>query len=806
MDARDSHALVGRAHELAELDVALERVAAGTPWFMQIVGEPGIGKSRLLFELCRRGEDRGYLVLDGRAAEFERDVPFGLIVDALNDYFGSLDPAMLRALEGDPLRELASIFPSLPRPNGAEDSSGQGAERYRLHYAVRNVLERLTEPQPMVLALDDVHWADAASVEMLTHLLRRFRGPLLTAVAYRATRTRHLVALDATARSGRGSRLDLTPLSSAEAARLIGSDADEATRSLLYRESGGNPFYIEQLARTGHLRSLRESRISQRPRDAVPRAVIAAINEELIAVSAQSRLVLEAAAVAGESFEPELVAAIAERDVPTALAAIDELLHVDFIRPTDAPRRFRFRHPIVRRAVYDGMPRGWQIGAHARAAAALATAHAPAAVRAHHVEGSATPGDEQTIALLVQAGHEAASRAPETAGRWLLAARRLLPGGATDERRMALLAEAASALTFAGAYDEALGVLDEASGQLPEERVDERAKLVAKVALAKRMSGHPFDSRRLVEQTLTALPAHSAGALALTLELALDHYWRGEFPQMHAVARDVFPRSRDREDQLFASWAAALCSIASTSLGRLEEGRDELREAATRCAAVSDAALAAQIDVAGYVAQAASALERIDDALEHARRGLRVAQLTGQSPLIPGLIVLEANALFMKGRIAEAAAVADTATDAAVLTGNDQVAVWALWADAMVSSSAGDISRALASAREAVTRSERLTETYFSSLSRLHLASALLAAGGGRNMCCAAIAAGTRARCRRGSSVGAAARSRTSPGPGPRRRIAIRTAPTRPGTARRCALSGPRDRAPAGGRPGDDGS
>ena len=87
----------------------------GEPWFVQIVGEPGIGKSRLLAELCRRGEDRGYLVLDGRAAEFERDIPFGLIVDALNDYLGSLEPAVLRALDEDVLRELASVFPSLPR-------------------------------------------------------------------------------------------------------------------------------------------------------------------------------------------------------------------------------------------------------------------------------------------------------------------------------------------------------------------------------------------------------------------------------------------------------------------------------------------------------------------------------------------------------------------------------------------------------------------------------------------------------------------------------------------------------------------
>jgi ATP/maltotriose-dependent transcriptional regulator MalT len=108
---------------------------------------------------------------------------------------------------------------------------------------------------------------------------------------------------------------------------------------------------------------------------------------------------------------------------------------------------------------------------------------------------------------------------------------------------------------------------------------------------------------------------------------------------------------------------------------------------------------------------------------------MRLAQSTGQSPFIPGQLVLETNALFMKGRIAEAVAVAETATDAAVLTGNNQFAMWALWADAMACSVAGDTARALSSAREAAARAESMAETFFSSLSRLHLAAALNAAG-----------------------------------------------------------------------------
>ncbi len=723
MDARQ---LVGRARELADIEAALERLATGQPWLVQIVGEPGIGKSRLLGELCRRGENRGYLVLEGRAAEFERDIPFGLIVDALNDYLASLEPATLRALEEDVVRELASIFPSLPREDSRIEDRAQSAQRYRVHYAIRGVLERLTARQPMVLALDDVHWADPASLEVLAHVLRRFRGPLLTAVAYRHTPTRLLSALEAAARAGSGTRIELVPLSTEDAGRLFGAELDES----LYRESGGNPFYIEQLVRARHGRQSHAPRQLGPADGAVPRAVIAAIDEELAAVTELSQVTLQAAAVAGEPFEPELVAAIAEEPLPSVLAAIDELVEVDFVRPTDAPRRFRFRHPIVRRAVYDGMPQGWKLGAHARAAAALSAAHAPASVRAHHVEQSATVGDEHAISLLVQAGRDAAPRAPETAGRLLLAATRLLPPGGDEERRLSLLAEAASALTYAGAYDEALAVLEEAGALLAPERAAERARLVARIAFAKRMSGRPLESRTLIERALASVPSESEGGLGLTLELALDHYWRGEFEPMYEIARRVSGRARGSEERLlFATWAAALCSVASTSMSRLADGLRELGEAQEMCHALPDEQLTEHIDVAGYIAQAASALERTDDALEHARRGLRLAQTTGQSPFVPGLLVLETNALFMKGRIADAVGVADTATDAAVLTGNDQFAVWALWADAMVCSAAGDTVRALASARDAAARAECVSETFFSSLSRLHLAAALNAAG-----------------------------------------------------------------------------
>ena len=112
----------------------------------------------------------------------------------------------------------------------------------------------------MLLALDDVHWADAASVEVMTHLLRRFRGPLLMAVAYRhaptrlARRARGQLPAPA---SGPGSSSRRSARRRRQ--RLIGASVDERTRAMLYRESGGNPFYMEQLARSGHATGVRHA-------------------------------------------------------------------------------------------------------------------------------------------------------------------------------------------------------------------------------------------------------------------------------------------------------------------------------------------------------------------------------------------------------------------------------------------------------------------------------------------------------------------------------------------------------------------
>src|SRR5947207_7744185 len=164
--------LVGRADELDGLDQVLAELDRGRSGAIELVGEPGIGKTRLLAELSARAEERGQLVLAGSAAELERDLPFSVFVDALDEYLQGLEPTRLAALDDDVRTELAHVFPSLSRLASGRAVAVQH-ERYRSHRAIRQLLEQLATRKPFVLVLDDFHWADSASAELLGALLRR---------------------------------------------------------------------------------------------------------------------------------------------------------------------------------------------------------------------------------------------------------------------------------------------------------------------------------------------------------------------------------------------------------------------------------------------------------------------------------------------------------------------------------------------------------------------------------------------------------------------------------------------------------
>jgi predicted ATPase len=149
--------LVGRAEELSSLDRVLAELDRDRSAAILLVGEPGIGKTRLLAELAARADARGHLVLTGSASELERDLPFSVFVDAIDEYLRGLPPNRFAFLDDDVRTELAHVFPSLTTLASGQQVALQD-ERYRSHRAVRSLLEQLAPAQPLVLVLDDLHW------------------------------------------------------------------------------------------------------------------------------------------------------------------------------------------------------------------------------------------------------------------------------------------------------------------------------------------------------------------------------------------------------------------------------------------------------------------------------------------------------------------------------------------------------------------------------------------------------------------------------------------------------------------------
>ena len=205
-------------------------------------------------------------------------------------------------------------------------------------------------------------------------------------------------------REERATRLALAPLSGAGGAELVGEAA-----AAIYPAERRQPV-LPRAARSRPRPSASDRR--HLCGAFVPPAVSAAMATELAALAPPARRLLDSAAVAGDPFEPGLAAEVAELPEPEALEALDELLGSALVRQAGAPRRFAFRHPVVRHAVYEATPPGWRLGAHAPRRARAGTQGAGPVERAYHVEHAARPGDEDAIGLLAAAAGELQSPAP----------------------------------------------------------------------------------------------------------------------------------------------------------------------------------------------------------------------------------------------------------------------------------------------------------------------------------------------------------------------------------------------------------
>jgi DNA-binding NarL/FixJ family response regulator len=723
-------AIVGRTRELELLDHVLEDSSAGSPQLVLVTGEPGIGKTALLMELSRRADERGCLVLQGSAAEFEAELPFGLIVDALDEYLESLDPRAFNRLATEDLAELAGVFPALRSLDKGSDVPTTAAERYRAHRAVRDLIECLAVTQPLVLVLDDLHWADAASLELTSHLLRRPpRARMVLAIAFRAGQAQAVETTIAAACRGSKTvrRVSLGPLEPADAEALVDLP-DQADRERLYRASGGNPFYLLELARI-HGEGRHGSSSLDDDLD-VPSAVMAAIGGELDRLSAPARCMAEAGAVVGDPFDLDLAVATASLAAADGLAAMDELTSCDLVRPANVPRRFLFRHPLVRRAAYESCAAGARLAAHERCADALAAQGAPAAMRAHHVQHAARHGDLAAIAVLRDAGEASAERAPASAARWFELALRLLPESASEEERVPLLMALAAALAATGRLEDSRAALLEGLAVMTDDEQEPRLKLIGMCAsLEQRLGRHEEAHTRLVTALAPLSDSRSPHAVELMIHLAHGDLYRMDFDSMREWAERARSTAQSLENFPLAAASTALLAVADASSGAVSEARAQCSQAAARVDVLSDDELAHRLDALANLCTAELYLHRYDQAAAHAKRGLAIGHATGQADLSPVLIPVLANILHMWGKISESAELLDETIEAARLSGNVEGLGWGLLGQAFTAVAAGDIELALTAAKESVELTRALDDSLVSTNAGVALAHALYESG-----------------------------------------------------------------------------
>ncbi len=657
-------ALVGRAREREAIAAALQALVAGREGIVAVEGEPGIGKSRLLAHLTATAAAARCLVLEARASEFETDLPYALFAEALRSTGG------------------------LPRIVG---------DRHAMHAAVRDLLGAMAGvagSAPLVICLDDVQWADPASSDLLATLVRReHEVPVLLAVAARSGQLPAPVAaaLGAALREDRVTQLLLEPLTAAEAVELVGE-----VGAAIYADTGGNPFYLEQLARAAP-----EARPSAAPPGdgSVPPAVAAALAGELAGLTPAARRLLDAAAVTGDPFEPGLAGEVAELADDAARDAIDELVDRGLLRAATVPGRFAFRHPIVRHAVYVAAPSGWRLGAHARASEALGRSGAGPVRRAHHVEVSAQTGDETAIELLDAAATELQAPAPATAARFQAAALRLLPDRAgLHPRRARMAARLADAQAAAGDAEAARVTLVAALRTAPD---DDRLALTVALANQEWWLGGHEGARRRLQVALADLPARpSPDRIRLRLALGLMALLACDLDDALAETGDARDDARSIGDPVFELAALAGGAVASV-LAAHPDGPQRLAESAAALERLTPDQLATRLPALWMHGRAYRVLGRFDEARSSLRRGALIAAETGRERLMLMLMAEGALTLVERGALMEAVETGEDAVDRARFSGNQRMLLWALSALSTARLAEGDVSAALRHAGEA---------------------------------------------------------------------------------------------------------
>ncbi len=669
--------LVGRDAEVARLRAAVERAAGGQPATVLVAGEAGIGKTRLVTEAVDHAAGLGAVALAGGCLDVGEGVlAYAPMVEALRPLAGLLGPAELERVLGGAGEELARLVPEL----GPRDAAGPGGplEPSRLFELLLGMLHRIAERAAVLLVVEDLHWADQSTRDLLGFLVRNLRAGVALVMTCRSDELGPghplRLFLAELSRGGRAERLELGRLGRREVAELVtgilgGPPSPGVAREILAR-SEGNPFFAEELL------------AARREGTGLPPALRDLLLARVDARPEPVRRMLAAAAVAGSRVDHELLAAATGQDDGQLVPLLREAVARHLLAVDEVGGGYVFRHALVQEAVYGELLPAQRGPLHAAWARALdrRIAHRDAdgggrgtavelAQLAYHWHAAGDLG--QALPAFVRAGQAAElAAAPTEAIEHYQRALELwdqAPGAAAASPldRVAVLHRAAEAADLAGRRELTVALGIRALGQ-----IDEAAEPLRAGLLLERLGQYHWralDSSAAVaaiERAVATVPAdpptreraHMLAAHGRVLMLV------GRPSQAMTRCQEAVAVARQAGVRAEEGYALTVLGASLGALGHIEAGIAYLEQAREIASEFGDVAELVRTHI--YLATALELSGRCADAADAYLAGLDVARRLGAFGSYAPLMLPDAvMALLSLGRREEAGRVLAEAFD-----------------------------------------------------------------------------------------------------------------------------------------------
>ncbi len=646
----DEGPLVGRADELARLMAHVDRAVDGRPSAVLVAGDAGVGKTRLLDELSRRSAERGVRVLSGHCVDLgDVGLPYLPFVDLLRPV--AADPELSPVLAGHPvLAGLLTGRPGAPVTGTPDDDPDRGSPlgrgalrpptddgRLQLFEAVAALLAEVAAGRPLLVVLEDLHWADRSSRDLLRYLLARLLArlvdePITVVVSYRADdlHRRHPLRplLAELVRLPGVERLTLEPLPDADVGALVrglaatsGGVAEGTVEDVVARAEG-NAFYAEELLAAGLAGEV------------LPMGLTDVLLARVEQLSQEAQQVLRVAAVAGRQVRHELVSAVSWQSPEETERALGEAVHHHLLVVSD-DGRYRFRHALLREAVLADLLPGERVRLHAEVAAHL-TRHptaGTAAERAHHArESNDLPGALSASLEAAAAARRVGAPAEQLQHlEAVLALWAAVPDAAerAGREQWALLLDTAAAARAGGELHRAVALLRSAQRLLgPDGDPEARARVHYTLAQGLTRIEETAEALREAERAMQLVPAEPPSVVRTWAAAthARTLYAAGRIAEGDAAADEALAAADALGlDGAWADTAVSLARVEGT--GDLPTVRARLHEARLRAERSGDA----DVESRAWFSLAIVAYEagQVGETLEHARAGLARARELG---------------------------------------------------------------------------------------------------------------------------------------------------------------------------------